>query len=101
MQGNELYFYSKQNDRDHKFMHCLSGTYLKEVSNTFDLADSRDEKNGMQYYLLKIIIPPNKSRIIYFDSQDDRLQWEERLMTAMGYSNVFDFYDLESTLGKG
>jgi len=82
-------------------MHCLSGTYLKEVANTDDLADSRDEKNGIQYYLLKIVIPPNKSRIIYFDSQDDRLQWEERLMTAMGYSNVFDFYDLERTLGKG
>jgi hypothetical protein len=82
-------------------MHCLSGTYLKEVANTEDLADSRDEKNGIQYYLLKIVIPPNKSRIIYFDSQDDRLQWEERLMTAMGYSNVFDFYDLERTLGKG
>ena len=82
-------------------MHCLSGTYLKEVANTEDLADSRNEKNGIQYYLLKIVIPPNKSRIIYFDSQDDRLQWEERLMTAMGYSNVFDFYDLERTLGKG
>lgn len=82
-------------------MHCLSGTYLKEVANTEDLADSLDEKNGIQYYLLKIVIPPNKSRIIYFDSQDDRLQWEERLMTAMGYSNVFDFYDLERTLGKG
>ena len=82
-------------------MHCLSGTYLKEVANTEDLADSRDEKNGIQYYLLKIVIPPNKSRIIYFDSQDYRLQWEERLMTAMGYSNVFDFYDLERTLGKG
>ena len=82
-------------------MHCLSGTYLKEVANTEDLADSRDEKNCIQYYLLKIVIPPNKSRIIYFDFQDDRLQWEERLMTAMGYSNVFDFYDLERTLGKG
>jgi hypothetical protein len=33
MQGNELYFYTNESDRDHKFMHCLSGTYLKEVTD--------------------------------------------------------------------
>lgn len=66
MQGNELYFFTKENDRDHKFMHCLSGTYLKEVTD--DLTDSRDEKNNIQYYSLKMVIPPNKSRILYFNS---------------------------------
>ena len=66
MQGNELYFFTKENDRDHKFMHCLSGTYLKEVTD--DLTDSRDEKNNIQYYSLKMVIPPNNSRILYFNS---------------------------------
>jgi len=27
--------------------------------------------------------------------------WVNRLQQAMGYSNVFDYYDLEKTLGKG
>jgi len=30
--GNELRFYRKQGDSDHKVMHCLAGTYLKDVT---------------------------------------------------------------------
>lgn len=30
--GNELRFYRKQGDTDHKVMHCLAGTYLKDVT---------------------------------------------------------------------
>ena len=30
--GNELYFYRKRGDTEHKVMHCLTGTYLKETS---------------------------------------------------------------------
>ena len=33
MQGNEVYFYRRQHDQEHKLMHCLSGTYLKSVSD--------------------------------------------------------------------
>jgi len=32
LQGNELRFYRKQDDEEHKVMHCLAGTYLKEVT---------------------------------------------------------------------
>ena len=30
--GNELRFYRKKGDTDHKVMHCLAGTYLKDVT---------------------------------------------------------------------
>jgi hypothetical protein len=30
--GNELRFYRKQGDTDHKVMHCLAGTYLKDIT---------------------------------------------------------------------
>lgn len=32
LSGNELRFYRKQGDEEHKVMHCLAGTYLKEIS---------------------------------------------------------------------
>jgi len=32
LHGNELRFYRKQGDEEHKVMHCLAGTYLKEVT---------------------------------------------------------------------
>jgi hypothetical protein len=30
--GNELYFYKRKDDEEHKIMHCLSGTYIREPS---------------------------------------------------------------------
>ena len=32
LSGNELRFYRKMGDAEHKVMHCLAGTYLKEVT---------------------------------------------------------------------
>lgn len=58
--GNELYFYKKKGETEHKVMHCLSGTYLKETSE--EVKDSK----GVTYYALKIVIPPNKSRLVFF-----------------------------------
>jgi hypothetical protein len=30
--GNELYFYKRKGDEEHKIMHCLSGTYIRDPS---------------------------------------------------------------------
>lgn len=81
-------------------MHCLSGTYLKEISDEM-LAESNDSSTNHQFYPVKIAIPPNKSRIVYFYTQGEQTLWVQRLQQAMGYSNVFDYYELEKTLGKG
>lgn len=32
LSGNELRFFKKEGDTEHKVMHCLAGTYLKEVT---------------------------------------------------------------------
>lgn len=77
MQGNEVYFYRKQNEQEHKFMHCLSGTYLKNVSDEM-MSEGVDVVTGQQYYPTKIVIPPNKSRVIYFASASDSEIWTER-----------------------
>ena len=93
--GNELRFYRKQGDTDHKVMHCLAGTYLKDV--TMDeisekskssasrkqsssakhrsKADGNDEETkrrekekqrSQNFHPIKLVIPPNKSRLIFF-----------------------------------
>jgi len=100
MTGNEVYFYRKQEDEVHKFMHCLSGTYLKSISEEM-MAEGVDIVSGHQYFPCKIVIPPNKSRMIYFASQQESDTWTERFQASMSYTNVFDFYELEKTLGKG
>lgn len=43
-------------------MHCLAGTFVKEIPVEKDATD------GKVYYPIKIVLPPNKSRIIYLES---------------------------------
>jgi hypothetical protein len=77
-------------------MHCLVGTFLKE-----GVTDERNNYNGDTLYALKIILPPNKSRVLYVNSSEDLERWSFKLKEAAGYSNIYDFYDMDKVLGKG
>ena len=55
----------------------------------------------MQYYPLKLIIPPTKTRLIFFESQEDLALWTKRIKVAQNVTNLFDFYMMDRTLGKG
>ena len=126
LQGNELRFFRKQGDSDHKVMHCLAGTYLKEITMDEISCDNKsnapsngprskggrsqpgsrgtsieENKHGKTYFPIKLVIPPNKSRLVFFTKAQDQSQWINRIQEAMGYSNVFNFYTLDKTLGKG
>ena len=46
-------------------MHCLVGTFIKEVPEEVNPEDKKT------LYPLKIFIPPNKSRVIFFLSRED------------------------------
>jgi len=47
------------------------------------------------------VLPPNKSRVLYFSSKDEQQRWGNRLKDSVGYANLFDFYTLSDTLGQG
>jgi len=80
--GNELYFYRKKGEGKHKVMHCLTGTYLKEVAedgnsekqsnSEFSTSKSKSSKrSNRNYYPIKIVIPPSKSRLVFFTTPDE------------------------------
>lgn len=48
-----------------------------------------------------MLIFPNKRRIYYLDTLQDRNKWVERIKKAIGYANLHDFYELKESLGKG
>ena len=50
---------------------------------------------------MKIVLPPNKSRLLYFKQESLQKQWCEKLRTVIGDSNLFDYYNFEKDLGKG
>ena len=105
LQGNELRFFRKQGDVDHKVMHCLAGTYLKDVTmdeisekskssaarskasiSAGKLSAGKQSKQSMEetkrrekerqrsknFHPIKLVIPPNKSRLIFFSKNEDQ-----------------------------
>ena len=95
LEGNEIFCYRKKGDQQHRVMHCLAGTFIQEIPS------EKDPVSNIDIYPVKIVLPPNKSRILYFDNQDQQVTWKKKLQKAMGYSNMFDFYEISENLGKG
>jgi hypothetical protein len=65
-------------------MHCLSGTYIREASALEDnpaknVLPSNRNQSEQRLYPVKIAIPPNKSRLMYFVSKEEVAQWTEKL----------------------
>lgn len=93
--GNELYCYRHKEDATHRVMHCLVGTFVKE------LPVENDASNKVKIYPIKIMLPPNKSRVLYFASEKEQKEWAKIMSESIGYSNLFEFYDLGGNLGEG
>ena len=91
--GNELYCYRNKDDALHRVMHSLSGTFIK------DLPEEQCQSQNMTLWPVKIVLPPNKSRVLYFSSKEEQQRWSIRLKESVGYANLFDYYNLSDTLG--
>jgi len=75
-------------------MHNLIGVFWK---------DEPDEilENGSVLYPFKLIFPPNKPRIYYLVDKEEKQKWVTAIKKVIGYSNLFEFYEIKETLGKG
>lgn len=62
LNGNEIFCYRSSSDNRSRVMHCLAGTFVKEI------AEERCPETNRTLYPVKIVLPPNKSRILYFDT---------------------------------
>lgn len=93
--GNELYCFRYKGDINHRVMHSLVGTFIKEIPT------EHSQSEGCELFPVKVMLPPNKSRILYFKSIEQQTLWIESLKKIVGYSNLFDFYNFEDNLGKG
>jgi hypothetical protein len=91
--GNELYCYRNKDDALHRVMHSLAGTFIK------DLPEEVCQSQAMTLWPVKIVLPPNKSRVLYFATKEEQSRWSLRLKESVGYANLFDYYNLGDTLG--
>lgn len=48
-----------------------------------------------------MLIFPNKSRIYYLRTEEEKMQWLRTIKKVIGYADLFDFYDFGDVLGQG
>lgn len=92
--GKELYVYKNKKEDKHKSMHSLVGVFIK---------DEPEEQLDSTTVLhpIKLVFPPNKGRVYYLLNKEEKEKWVNALKKVVGYSNLFDFYEIKETLGKG
>ena len=76
-------------------MHTIKGTFIK------DMPPEYSNSENCEIYSIKILLPPNKSRILYYKSKDSKDQWLKKLRNIIGDADMFEFYNFEDNLGKG
>ena len=89
----ELYAYKSKGDAKHKTMINLIGVYLR-----IDPEEPLDKKNILYPFTL---IFANKERTFYLISKDSRDNWISQIKKAIGYANLFDYYEVKDPIGKG
>jgi hypothetical protein len=82
LNGGEIFCFRDKQDTKFRVMHSLAGTFVK------DLPAEKDPDSDKQFYPVKIVLPPNKSRILYFDSLDSQRMWVDKLQSTIGFSAV-------------
>ena len=86
LMGNELYCYRHKTDSKHRVMHSLAGAFIKELgseelqkepqsatsSSKQPLSTKNVTASVLSYgnnkvmYPIKVVLPPSKSRVLYF-----------------------------------
>lgn len=74
-------------------MKSLAGVYLKEELEEFS-------DNGAVMFPFMLIFP-NKRRIYYLNTQEEKDAWISAIKRSIGYASLHDFYELGDNLGKG
>ena len=92
--GKELYVYKNKQEEKHKGMHNLVGVFIKDEPE-----DQMDSTTIL--YPFSLIFPGNKPRTYYLLNKEDKQKWMDAIKKVIGYSNLFDYYDVKETLGKG
>jgi hypothetical protein len=74
-------------------MQNLVGVHIKNE-------DTEESENKSKVYPFMLIFP-NKRRIYYLQTEEEKVRWMTSIKKAIGYANLYDFYDLSDNLGQG
>jgi serine/threonine protein kinase len=74
-------------------MKCLSDVFIKD-----ELEELGDKGEVLYPFML---VFPNKRRIYYLRNLEEKKKWIEAIKKTIGYTNLYEFYELSDFLGKG
>jgi serine/threonine protein kinase len=74
-------------------MKSLTGVYLKS-----DIKE--EESNGTTLYPFMLIFP-DKKRLYFLKSNEDKNMWVNAIKQAIGHANILTYYEVGEVLGKG
>ena len=92
--GQSIYYYkdNQQKREDYIECHYLRGCFFKENGK---------ESIGMNYFYSFSIIFPNGVITFYQKDQEEIKNWIKHFRDALNHQNLFDFYTIGETIGKG
>ena len=85
--GKELYVYRAKDSNKHKILHSLVGAYIKNEADV--------KIDGATLYSFKLIFPSKTVRQYYSMNQAQKDEWMMAFKQAIGYTNIFDYYDIK------
>jgi serine/threonine protein kinase len=74
-------------------MYSLVGVFIKD-----EVEEVLDKKHVIHPFKL---IFPNKTRLYYLRTKQAKEEWIKAIKEAIGYSNLFDYYDMKESVGNG
>lgn len=89
----ELYCYKSKTDTKYNKLIRLMGAYVKQEETSVNL-------RGFQLYAFSVQMQ-KKKLMLYAPSDIDRNVWIQKIREAVGYSNLFSFYEIGRIIGKG
>lgn len=85
--NKELFCFKNKDDTTHKRMYSLTSTFIKE-----ELEDIFDKKTVLYPFSLYFL---HNKKTFYAFKKEDKIAWIKYLKQAIGYSNLYDYYELK------
>jgi hypothetical protein len=57
------------------------------------------EEEGLNLFPLRLIIPPGKSRVLYFVTEELKNQWKMKIREAVSFRDIESHYNFGDILG--
>ncbi len=90
-----IYFYDNKTDKKEAY------TGSNSLISSFIRVNSPEQVRNETIYSFSIFLQDNKQKKFYQKDNEIVKTWVKRLREAINYRNIFDYYQIVSTLGEG